>query len=373
MIRMNENRNFSIGEVFDKCRTLGRRDFAAPSKGVRVIPNTEGEPDMLMLQEAPDSTEALMPFPMTDHARSQLHGRWNGLETFSRECERREWKDLYRETVNGCLSRDERQVQVRTIEPNGQRIARAVVSDAFKAVDDQDLIPVMADIVDGHKDTWRAFGGQVTDTKTYLRFITKEPQVKLSMGSGEHNLFIGWQYSNSEVGAGYLQCGIFFFDGYCENGCIYNKMIIADVKMAHRGARIQTAFGPILEERIREAELLNAQGMLADATRLALEAQYVPEVREMLEGAVSRTIPKGKEGLFLEEIGKRIGLTEEERNSALVHYDGKDRNQFGAHAAITRLAQDADDYAGRARLEGLGGKVLEMADNQWKAAEAMVT
>jgi hypothetical protein len=276
---------------------------------------------------------------------------------------------VYKDTLNELLQRDERKMVVRTMQPNGERVARAVVSDAFKPIDDNILVPDIVDVAGSLNSAieWRALGGQVTDTNTYIRFITREPQITL----GNRKLHIGFQYSNSEVGQGFAKFSAFFFDSFCENGCIFGSLTVANVKYAHRGSRIETDFGRIFEERIQATELANIRGAVRDATTLAVGGTYIPDVLQLLERAQANEIPDDvKTADFIKEIGKKVGLTESEQEGALVHWDGTN-NQYGVQAAITRLAQDADNFSRRTELEEAGGKVIEMNDKTWKSIAAL--
>ena len=286
MVAINTNETMELGDVHNKIMGLQREDYAAQSQRVsvdQVVPNQKGF--AVQLHSGVDEVT----FRMTPHAREQLNNRWTGFNTFSKELDRLGHQDLYTGTLNELLNRDDRKMIVRTMQPNGERVARAVVSDAFKPIDDNLLVPDMLEVIGNSQNaaTWRSLGGQITDTNTFIRFITREPQIVL----GERNLHIGFQYKNSEVGRGYAQFSAFFFDSFCENGCIFSALTVADVKYMHRGSRIETDFGRIFEERIQQQELAAIRGTVRDATKIAVDGAYIPDVKLMLERALHNEIP----------------------------------------------------------------------------------
>jgi len=358
MIKINENIEHKLQDVLNKAMHLQREDYAAPTDVVSV-----NEPCRLTVGE--------QTFSMTEHAEKQLCERWPGMSTLSRHLEEKGDGDLQRQTLNELLQRDERKIVVRTIQPNGERLARAVVSDMYRPIDDDLIIPKVVETAAQYGDKWRALGGQITDTNSYLKFISREPQVTLNLAGRKRELYIGFMYQNSEVGRGYMQFKAFFFDSFCDNGCTFGDVTVANCKFVHRGSRISTEFGQILEKRIEDVELSSIKAAVADATRLTCQAGHVEKVKNLLEASFTRELPAGKEAPFIREVSKRIGLSEYATEQALVHYDGT-ANQYGVQAAITASAPHAATYAVRQTLQEAGGKVLSMNNKIWESITALV-
>jgi len=359
MVAINTNVVVALPQVYEKIMNLNREDYACPSSSTFVMKNENDDRFNLFSNR--------MEFPMTDYARTQLNNRWSGFNTFSKTLDENKYDDIYTKTLSDLLARDERKIVVRTMNPDGERVARAVVSDRFKPIDDSLIVPDVCEIIGDHNDKWRSLGGQVTDTNTFIRFITRDPQISMNIGGRRREMHVGFQYKNSEVGCGYTQFSAFFFDSFCENGCVFGTSTIADVKFMHRGSKISTDFGRILEERIQKQELLNIKGAIVDATRLAVEGTYIPEVRQLLEDSINCKIPDNTNvSDFIKLIGKEVGLTNREQEDALVHYDGTN-SKYGVQAAITALAQDSKSFMRREELERAGGKVINMKDRAWRA------
>ena len=367
MVAINKNETQELGDIYSKIMNLEREDYATPSKKSTLYQHSKGFG--INLRNEGDFKK----FRFTDHARTQFNDRWTGFNTFSKTLDKLGHNGLYMRTANDLLEEDSRQMVIRTIAGEGDfqpRIARAVVSDAFKPIDDNLLVPEMLNVA-GDSDEFRSLGGQLTDTNTFIRFISRTPQIQLNVDGRQRDLHIGFQYSNSEVGRGYAKFSAFFFDSFCENGCVFDQLTVADVKYAHRGSRISTQCGRIFENRIREQEMLSIQATIVEATQLAIQGTYIPEVKQLLERSLSKEIPTDADtAKFVQEVGKRVGLSQAEQEHALMHYGGEG-TMYGVQAAITRLAQDANTFARRAELEQAGGNVLGMTDKVWNSIAAL--
>jgi len=359
MVAINRNEVAGLDKVVAKLMSLDREDYAVPSSDAMILQGREKN-EFNMFSEGRE-------FPMTEYAKTQFNSRWPGFNTFARTLEKSNDQDLYVDTANQLLGRDDRKMVVRTMNPEGERVARAVVSDAFKPIDDHLLVPDMCEVIGDHADEWRSLGGQITDTNTFIRFITRTPVLNITTNGRIRNLHIGFQYKNSEVGRGFAEFSAFMFDSFCENGCVFGSMNIADVKYAHRGSRINTTIGRIFEERIKQQELLNIKGAIVDATRIAIQGAYVPEVKQLLERSVNCEIPdEASTDQFIKLIGKDIGLTEREQEKTLVAFDGTE-NMFGVQAAITQMAQGVESFERRTEIEKAAGRVMQMPDKVWNA------
>lgn len=69
----------------------------------------------------------------------------------------------------------------------------------------------------------------------------------------------------------------------------------------------------------------------------------------------------------VEVVGTKLGLNGTEKNSVLeLLLNGGNLSQYGVHAAITRTAQDVEDYDRATDLEYLGGKVIDLRPAEWR-------
>ena len=305
-------------------------------------------------------------FPANDHFINQLAKKWTGMTGYSRMLRDTGQQDLLVHNVNEQLIRSEGTALIRTVKKGSVNRARAILSDKYKIVDDQDVFDVAIPIIGEHGDTFRTLGGRSTDTNTFAKFITREPIATI----GKREMFAGFQLSNSEVGVGSAAFKAIFFDNFCENGCTFGNIELFQASFVHRGAKLQTKFGPVFGDEIKIAETAAIRSAIAEATRKALDTKYHAQIADIIQRGHDRKVT-GDVVTVLDEVGKRVGLTEAERDQAKLHMDGSEAHAYGVQAAITRLAQDSSSYGRRNELEAAGGKVLEFSDSAWNAVASL--
>lgn len=366
---LNENKNDGLDSLYRRILGLDREDYAVPASQLQAELGENGRGVQLA---AGDDFE----WAATPYAVGQLSDRVSkGLRSFGNEMIEKGHTDLYVDTLNRVLGLPEKadqKFQVRTIQPNGSRLARAVVSDKFKPVDDNLCVPPMVDLVSQQGQQWRSLGGQITDTRTYLRFLNREPSIR-NIGPNNRNWFLGFQYSNSEVGQGSTSFHLFFYDDFCENGCVFGQKSILDVSFRHVGAKIKTGFGVVTDERIQEAELASIQGMIQEATQKVLSKNFADDVREYVERGESRRLDVSDKPEAIRQVANVAGLSKSQQDNVVAYWDSREDNALGVSSAITRLAQQADTYGKRVDLEAAGGKVLELSDRQWNSVMALAS
>ena len=362
---LNENRNDGMDSLYRRIMGLQREDYAVPAN----LLQTELDGKAIRFVAGSSSWNA------TEHAVDQLSDRLSkGLRSFGSELTERGYDDLRVQILNDMLVRADagQKFQIRTMRPNGNRLARAVVSDAFKPIDDCLIVTPMLELVSQKSGEWKALGGQLTDTHTRIRFIHREPSIR-GIGPNKRDWFIGFEYRNSEVGCSRTVFNLFVYDGFCENGAVFGMKSLCNVDFVHRGIRISTDFGLITDERMQQAELAAVQGAITDATTAVLREDFSKRVIEFVERGQARRLPGGDRPELIRQIGQSIGLNRKESEHVLMHWDSREDSAFGISSAITRLAQDAKNYESRVRLEEAGGKLLEIDERKWNSILALVS
>jgi hypothetical protein len=372
--KINENRNIELDPIYRKIMGLQREDYAVPahSLAVRHDPATGYYFDVGDIAGSPDYS-----WKATGYAIDQLSDRNSkGLRSLGKEMDDRGHHDLRAHFINEVVKRqsEDLRFRMRTMMPNGERLARAVVSSKFKDIDDPIIVPHMLNIVADHAGKWKALGGQITDTHTYLRFITRDP-VLFDIGPNKRDWHLGFMYKNSEVGASKTQYQLFTFDGYCNNGQIYGLNELFAISFVHRGTTMRSKYGLVQNERIQQQELLNIQAAIQEATENVMAADFADRIRASVDASQSRTLTgDGKQKVEqIKLLAKSAGLTTTEQELILPHWETNEENVFGVANAITRLAQDVSTYDSRIRLETAGGKLMEMTDRQFKSIMALAS
>jgi len=366
---MNVNENDSFDRLYGRIMGLSRMDYAVPSEVMNVRSLSDRHLEF-------DAGEG-MTWQATDYAAGQLCDRLSkGLRSFGNELVSRGHNNMRADIMDRMLHLGDegRKFQVRTIQPNGHRLARAVVSDAYKPIDDDILIDPMVDLISDKSKHWRALGGQLTDTHTRIRYITREPEI-IGIGPNSRNWHVGFEYSNSEVGAGSCCFKLFVFDSFCENGMVFGSKSLIDVNYIHKGTRISSDFGLVSEERIQQMELNTIRDSVADATRYVLDQDFTKKIGLMVENNLARKLEGGATQQIeqIKQLGSWAGLSKTESEAAIAHWDSRESNAIGVASAITRLAQEKENYEGRVRLETAGGKLLDMPEKRWNSIMALAS
>jgi len=370
---LNRNEDAKFDKLYERIMGLKREDYAVPAGTLRVEPVGD---DKLGL-DANLTQDDGMRWLATEHATGQLCDTLSkGLRSLGDELVRREQNELRAALIQKMLRLpdEERKFQIRTIQPNGRRLARAVVSDSYKPIDDNVLIDPMVDLISDQSKTWRALGGQITDVNTRIKYITREPQIR-NIGPNHRDWFVGFMYKNSEVGQGFAQFQLFVFDSFCENGCVFGSKDLVHVKHMHRGTKITSDFGLIQEERIQRLELETIRESVAQATQTILGSDLATKVKALVEQNEARTLDGGADKVVqhIKNLSSQVGLSKGESEQVLAHWDSREPNAIGVSSAITKLAQHKGDYEGRSRLEVAGGKLLELPNNRWDSVMALAT
>ena len=66
-------------------------------------------------------------------------------------------------------------------------------------------------------------------------------------------------------------------------------------------------------------------------------------------------------------LANRYGLNEPERTGVLQHLiEGHDLSAYGLVNAVTHFSQEVGDYDRATEFESLGGKLIDLSQNEWK-------
>lgn len=371
-VALNANKNDDLNSLYQRIMGLKRQDYAIPANNLGV--NFDDQQGFSFHAEKNGQS---FEWKATDYALNQVSDRLSkGLRSFGQELSERDYNDFRASIVQEMLVRAPRDklFQVRTIQPNGSRIARAVVSDRYKPIDDNLLIDPMLTLISDKSKDWRSLGGQLTDTHTRMRFITREPQLK-NIGPNGRDWFVGFQYQNSEVGASKTGFSLFVFDNFCENGLVFGASNIFNCDFVHRGAQITSDFGLINEERVRQHEIMMIREHIIKATKFVLAQDFAEKIGEIVERNEARKLEgAGEQKLeMIKHLGHYAGLTKAECEAVVMHWDSREDSAFGVSHAITRLAQDKESYEARIRLEEGAGKLLSMDGRRWKSIVALAS
>lgn len=281
-----------------------------------------------------------------------------------------EQPSLLADNINVWLNAQPKTRMIRTLDGK----ARAFLSDSYRPLDNYELasaiLPALGEL------NLKLISSEITESRLYIKAIDAAVMEEIPQGAklGEGHTFVKLRalhpsvtISNSEIGKGRLRIDQGYFDQFCTNLAIFEK---AGFKKNHVGAK----YGEFDDEDVYK--LLTSEAREAGDRALWLQVRDVvkngfnPEafagrVKQItdLQGRQieSDNIPK-----VIEVTAKRFDLTEGEGNSILKNLiAGGDLSQFGLLNAITKTAETVSDYDRATEFERIGGKVIELAANDW--------
>lgn len=353
----------TLGEMLNDIQGRTKLDYVSPRNKMQV---DAVDGDLVL---SLDGTYNFRPSP---HCVKQLNESIApGFSTYSKWLMENGRQNVYVQNVNSALAEDGRKAQVRTITtPDGRNIARGIMSDMFKPIDDDLIYGVAIPVISEFALSFKTIGGNRTDTNSYLKIVSRNPVFEVEIAGKTRAFSAGFIMKNSEVGCGYCEFVAFLTDNYCNNGVIFSKTVIADVQYVHKGARISTDFGLVMEDRFKQAEIDSVRAVIAEATRLACATNNYSEFCRQIVASGARKIT-GDVPKTIGAVCKILGLTGEEAESVKIHLDSSDLSQFGIQAAITGYAKTVNSYEKKIALEEAGGKLLEFNDKVWQSANLL--
>ena len=353
-------KEMDLGNLFENVMKSKREDIVSPANRIVMTANDN---DFNL------NIDNRWNLPINNWGRTQLDNRLAaGLHTFSKEIP----KDLYVHNVNRLLveEKDEKFV-LRTLSNGDKQHVRAVVSDQFMPIDNNIILPDVIDIFGKYKNRWLAIGGFPTDVRTYVKFVERKPAFTLTDINGNKREYrMGVMWRNSEVGSGYMEYTAMVIDGFCNNGVMFGKFVIAECKFMHKGSRINTDLGVIMEERVQAIKLAEIKGLVCEASKIAAEGMYGPQIKEIMEQSLLMKFEGKDKAKAVEAVFRKVGLNDSETENVKMQLGG-DFSAFGLQAAVTKYAQSVDNYDRRVQLEEAGGNIVSMPSNVWKSIAAL--
>ena len=269
--------------------------------------------------------------------------------------------ELLAQNVNAWLSDRENSYMIRTMDYGGGRVARALLSDRYRRIDNMEIASAVLPLFAG-SDQYEVISSEVTENRMYLKILSRRLEMEVVPGD---YVQAGVVISNSEVGLGSVNVQPLVYRLVCSNGLIVNDMGERKNHVGRAAKAVEDSFH-IYSDETMEAEDKAFLLKLRDVTMAAIEegrfAQVVGKLKE------SAGIPiTGKVTEVVELTGKTYGFNTDEQDSILQYLiAGGDLSQYGLSNAITRASQDVESYDRATALEGIGWQVAAMPATQWK-------
>jgi len=271
--------------------------------------------------------------------------------------------DLLADNINTWFPDKEKRF-VRTLDGN----IRALLSDRYRVIDNYDIFNATLDefkhVMEEHKIRIEIKRADLTEQHLYIKATSPDLLDEILMGEPRTEIDPnnhkrvnepvegGIIIRNSEVGSGAFSVQPFINVLVCQNGLIRTQAL----RHVHLGRT----------KEIGEIQWSNQTLELEDATLWSkikdmVYGTFNPEVFhswiDEINKVASNEIPKPT--VAVDNIIKKYEIPKGERDSLLNQFTKESPTQWGLSMAVTRVAQDMEDYEKQVELEKIGARILE--------------
>lgn len=269
--------------------------------------------------------------------------------------------ELLAQNVNAWFGDRENSYMIRTMDYGAGRMARALLSDRYRRIDNMEIASAVLPLFAG-SDQYEVVSSEVTENRLYLKIVNRRMEMAVVPGD---IVQAGVMISNSEVGLGSVSVQPLVYRLVCTNGMVVNDMGERKNHVGRAAKAVDDSFH-IYSDETMEAEDKAFLLKLRDVTLAAIEESRFAQVVGRLKEAAGIPIT-GKVTEVVELTARTYGINSDEQDSVLQHLiAGGDLSQYGLSNAITRASQDVESYDRATTLEGIGWQVAAMPAAQWK-------
>ena len=269
--------------------------------------------------------------------------------------------ELLAQNVNAWFGDRENSYMIRTMDYGAGRMARALLSDRYRRIDNMEIASAVLPLFAG-SDQYEVVSSEVTENRLYLKIVNRRLEMAVVPGD---IVQAGVMISNSEVGLGSVSVQPLVYRLVCTNGMVVNDMGDRKNHVGRAAKAVDDSFH-IYSDETMEAEDKAFLLKLRDVTMEAIEESRFAQVVGRLKEAAGIPIT-GKVTEVVELTARTYGINSDEQDSVLQHLiAGGDLSQYGLSNAITRASQDVESYDRATTLEGIGWQVAAMPAAQWK-------
>lgn len=305
-----------------------------------------------------DRTGEVLFLGVNDIAHSQIGSELNIPKAYYEKM-RKYNPELLVENVNAWFNNEPKVRMVRALDG----IARAMLSDRYLRIDNDAIFNVVYPILQDMDVSFES--SEVTDQRMYIKVVNKRLTKEVKPGDYVQS---GLIITNSEVGMGTVTIQPLLYRLVCTNGMIVNDMRAAGTKRRHVGRRNYinendyTLYASDTLLADQQALILK----IRDTIRASLDEVHFTNLIDQLHQATEVQITAPDIPKMVELAAPEFGYTKEESKGILNHliHDG-DLTLYGLSNAVTRFAQDVNDYDRSTELEAIGYNVLTIPQRKW--------
>jgi hypothetical protein len=300
-------------------------------------------------------------YDLTDHALAQIADRIKIPKRYV-DYLRAEFPSLLEHNINDLFVKFPEQRMIRTLD--GQ--ARAFLSDRYRPLDNMELADAIFPALKAADA--EIVSCDITTKKLYVKAILPHISALIPGGShfGDDNLNPGVTISNSEIGCGGLTVLPALHDPKCTNIC---NFVFAKYSKYHLGGKgsADDQYNVFTNETKQLADA-TVFAQMTDVVKASMGGEVFQKIVDHVKTARGQKIEATQVTKVIEVVAEKHGFNEDEKGSVLAHLiERGDLSQWGLSSAITRASADIESYDRASELEGVGGQVIELPANQWRA------
>lgn len=341
-----------------KRQNSAKRDFIAPARALSL--SADGE-TFIMDHVSVKDAEIL---GTTDLFHRQIGSALN-IPAKYYDLMRTQKPELLAQNVNSWLSARDRSFLVRSMDYGSGRVARALLSDRYRRIDNLEIASAVLPLFAG-KEEMEVISCEVTENRLYLKIVNHKLEMAVVPGD---LVQAGVVISNSEVGLGAVSVRPLVYRLVCSNGMCVNEFGERKAHVGRSAKALEESFSIYTDETIA-AEDKAFMLKLRDTTMAAIEEARFAQIIGKLQDSTQAKIT-GRVQDVIELTGKAYDLNQPEQDSILNYLiSGGDLTLYGLSNAITRASQDVESYDRATALEGIGWQVAAMPESLWKEINA---
>lgn len=345
-------------------RRAAKEDFVAQAKALSVVP-VEGGIHLKMKHPKQGERE----FDINNIAHRQLQS-YLKIPADYYDRMKAEQPDLLAANVNTWLHTSKDARMIRTMFG----AVRAIPSDRYRPLENEQLAEAVLPVIT--KLDLDIMSAQITDQRLYIKAVDKGVVRELAkagakFGDGGHTIVKrpnspAITISNSEVCMGALSVLVGLYDSFCSNLATFAER---SAKKYHVGGRHELGEETyaMLSDKTRQVTDEALWRQIADVTQAAFDRVHFNTLCDKVDATREDKI----DGNVVEVVklaAKKFSLNETEGQSVLKHLiEGGDLSRFGLYNAVTRTAEDLEDYDRASDFERLGGQIIELPKTDWTA------
>jgi Domain of unknown function (DUF932) len=329
-------------------QSQAKKDFIVSTETIEMT----NDQHLLLDATAPNDNYT---FSLTSNAHSQIAQRLN-IPIKYYEKMRSLAPDLLATNVNTWFQTSPERRMIRTLD--GQ--ARAFLSDRYRRLDNYQLADVVLNVLSDLGEGIKIESCELTDKRMYIKAINQRLELEVKPGDPVQ---AGICVSNSEIGLGSLSVEPLIYRLVCTNGMIARDF---STKKYHVGRAAENqAFELFSDETIQaddKAFFLKVRDTVKSAVEIAKFSQIVQQLKEATQKPI-----EGNPVKTVEVLADDFHYSKDESSGILNHLiRGGDLTAYGLSNAITRTAQDLDDYDRSTDFERDGSRILALSSSSWK-------